>query len=91
MATVGWPISRSEAWVNLRSRQVLADYILLLGHSEREFARRAGLSHSTVNHLLSGRRGTCSLATARAIEGALGCAPGILFHAAGLPRQASPR
>jgi plasmid maintenance system antidote protein VapI len=65
--------------MQLRSRSVLADYIRLLGLTEREFARRAGLSHSTVNHLVVGRRGRCSAKTATAIETALGCPPGLLF------------
>ena len=54
--------------------------------SERELARVAGLSHSTVNHLVTGRRTGCSLATARAIENALGCGEGSLFG----PRPADP-
>ena len=68
--------------MRLRSRTVLADYIVLLGVSERALARRAGLSHSTVNHLVLGRRDTCSEATARAIEQALRCPPGLLFEKA---------
>lgn len=63
----------------LRSRRALGDYIDLLGMSERELARSAGLSHSTVNHLVTGRRDSCSLRTAVAIERALDCPPGLLF------------
>jgi DNA-binding Xre family transcriptional regulator len=63
----------------LRSRRALGDYIDLLGVSEREVARSAGLSHSTVNHLVTGRRDSCSLRTAVAIERALHCPPGLLF------------
>ncbi|HEX2904713.1 MAG TPA: helix-turn-helix transcriptional regulator [Jatrophihabitans sp.] len=67
--------------MQLRSRRALGDYIDLLGMSERELARSAGLSHSTVNHLVTGRRDSCSLATAVAIERVLGCPPGLLFAA----------
>jgi plasmid maintenance system antidote protein VapI len=58
---------------------MLADYIRLLGLSERGFARRCGLSHSTVNHLITGRRATCSAETAAVIESVLNCPPGLLF------------
>ncbi|HTZ42735.1 MAG TPA: helix-turn-helix transcriptional regulator [Jatrophihabitans sp.] len=67
--------------MRLRSRRALGDYIDLLGISERQLARNAGLSHSTVNHLVTGRRNTCSLSTAIAIERALDCPPGLLFAA----------
>jgi transcriptional regulator with XRE-family HTH domain len=59
---------------------MLSDYIELLGLTERGFAVRAGLSHSTVNHLVSGRRLTCSASTAQAIEAALQCPTGLLFR-----------
>jgi transcriptional regulator with XRE-family HTH domain len=49
------------------------------GISEREVARRADLSHSTVNHLVTGRRSSCALLTALAIEGVLGVKPSTLF------------
>jgi DNA-binding Xre family transcriptional regulator len=65
--------------MQLRSRRALGDYIDLLGISERQLARNAGLSHSTVNHLVTGRRNSCSLRTALAIERALDCPPGLLF------------
>jgi transcriptional regulator with XRE-family HTH domain len=65
--------------MQLRSRRALADYIDLLGISERQLARSAGLSHSTVNHLVTGRRNTCSLRTAVAVERALDCPLGLLF------------
>ena len=66
--------------MRLRNRWTFGDYIRLLGLSEREFARHAGLSHSTVNHLLTGRRTSCSPRTAQAIESALECPPGLLFE-----------
>jgi transcriptional regulator with XRE-family HTH domain len=65
--------------MQLRSRRMLREYIGLLGLSARAFAARAGLSHSTINHLLTGRRSTCSARTAAAIEQALNCPPGLLF------------
>lgn len=65
--------------MQLRSRRALADYIDIVGISERQLARSAGLSHSTVNHLVTGRRTSCSLRTAVAIERGLGCPPGLLF------------
>jgi len=39
--------------------------------SERQVARSAGLSHSTVNHLVTGRRTSCSMKTAAAIAKAI--------------------
>jgi plasmid maintenance system antidote protein VapI len=65
--------------MRLRSRELLRECIAVQGISERSVAARAGLAHSTVNHLVSGRRDTCSAQTARALEGALGCSPGLLF------------
>jgi lambda repressor-like predicted transcriptional regulator len=49
------------------------------GLSERGVARSAGLSHSTVNHLVTGRRQCCSPETARALEEALRAETGSLF------------
>jgi plasmid maintenance system antidote protein VapI len=66
--------------MRVRNRAVLRDYIVLMGLSERGLARSAGLGHATVNHLLSGRRVTCSERTAEAIETALGCASGVFFE-----------
>jgi plasmid maintenance system antidote protein VapI len=65
--------------MRIRSRTMLADYIELLGLSERAFAKKCQLSHSTVNHLITGRRATCSVETAAVIEANLGCPPGLLF------------
>ena len=67
--------------MRLRSRQVLIEFLEGADLSERERARRAGLSHSTVNHLLTGRRQGCSLSTALAIERALEASPGAVFQA----------
>lgn len=65
--------------MQLRSRKVLAECLALTGLSERELARAAGLGHATVNHLLTGRRGGCSLDTARAIERVFEIEAGGLF------------
>lgn len=65
--------------MRLRNRLVLAAFVDSACISEREVARRAGLSHSTVNHLITGRRATCTLATAVAIAQALHCPIGALF------------
>ncbi len=65
--------------MQLRSRQTLIDFLDASGLSERQLARAAGLGHATVNHLFTGRRTTCSLGTARAIERVFDCAGGVLF------------
>ncbi len=67
------------ASMRLRSRLVLVECLELARVSERELARRAGLSHSTVNHLCTGRRVSCSRASASAIERALELDEGKLF------------
>jgi transcriptional regulator with XRE-family HTH domain len=67
--------------MQLRNRAVMREFILLKGLSEREVARRAGLSHSTLNHLLTGRRVACSVRTAASIERVLGVADGVFFRA----------
>jgi transcriptional regulator with XRE-family HTH domain len=54
--------------MQLRSREALVECLEVAGLSERELARAAGLGHATVNHLLTGRRVSCSFGTARAIE-----------------------
>jgi len=48
----------------LRNRAFFASLVGQVGISERELGRRAGLSHSTVDHLVTGRRTSCSAATA---------------------------
>jgi transcriptional regulator with XRE-family HTH domain len=67
--------------MHVRDCAALRAYLRLLGLSERALAARAGVGHATVNHLLSGRRRTCSAATAAAIESALACPPGLFFEA----------
>ncbi len=54
--------------MQLRSRDALVICLEATGMSERQLARMAGLSHATVNHLITGRRTGCTLATAHAIE-----------------------
>ena len=66
--------------MQLRSRDALIVCLEATGMSERQLARVAALGHATVNHLVTGRRTSCSLATARAIETALGCTAGTLFE-----------
>jgi transposase len=66
--------------MRLRSREGLILALEDSGMSERELARRADLSHSTVNHLVTARRSTCSLHTALAIEMQLRAAAGSLFE-----------
>jgi len=65
--------------VRLRSREILVECLEIAGLTERELARRAGLSHSTVNHLCTGRRDSCSWRSAHAIEEALDLDDGRLF------------
>lgn len=72
-----------EVWriyVELRDRRLLTTYLRHMGWSGRELARRAGLGHAIVAHLLKGTRSTCSANTAHAIEDALGCPRGLLFR-----------
>jgi len=73
--------------MRLRSRLILIALIDDAGISERELARRAGLSHSTVNHLVTSRRLSSSLPTAIAITKALGCPIGALFIAESASEQ----
>jgi transcriptional regulator with XRE-family HTH domain len=65
--------------MQLRSRNALVICLEATGMSERHLARVAGLSHATVNHLITGRRTGCTMRTARAIETALGVGEGTLF------------
>jgi transcriptional regulator with XRE-family HTH domain len=65
--------------MTLRDAEALRGYLRLMSMSERRLARRAGVGHATVNHLLSGRRTTCSARTAQAIESALECPAGLFF------------
>lgn len=75
---------KAEKWrltVRLRSRRALVDFMNFHRiKSAYELARRAGLKPGVVGHIVSGRRTTCSLATARAIEEALQVPTGFLFE-----------
>lgn len=66
--------------MRVRDREALRAYVRLLRLSERAVAARAGIAHATLNHLLTGRRGSCSTQTARAIERALRCPDGVFFE-----------
>jgi hypothetical protein len=65
--------------MRIRDPETMRGYLRLLRLSERGLATRAGVGHATVNHLLSGRRSTCSRRTAIAIEQALACPAGLFF------------
>jgi transcriptional regulator with XRE-family HTH domain len=65
--------------MRLRDRDTLRAYLRLLRMSERAFAARAGIAPATLNHLLTGRRDSCSPRTARAIEAGLRCPDGVFF------------
>lgn len=65
--------------MELRNREHFIATFEDQGFSERGVARTAGLSHSTVNHLLTGRRQYCSPQTARALEKVLRAETGSLF------------
>ena len=67
--------------MRLRNRDLLVQLVDGTGLSERELARRAGLGHATVNHLLTARRETCSVGTAIALSSTLLCPPSVLFMA----------
>lgn len=66
--------------MRLRDREALRAYLRMLAMSERSLAARAGIGHATLNHLLTGRRVTCTVHTARALELALSCPPGLFFQ-----------
>lgn len=74
--------------VKLKSRQAMYQFAEFQGLLKPDrsinayaLARKAGLKVGVVGHLVSGRRNTCSVRTARAIEEALGCPPGFFFEA----------
>lgn len=68
--------------VKLKSHRALAEYMDFHRiKTSYALAQKAGLKPGAVGHLVSKRRTTCSLKTARAIEEALGCPPGFLFEA----------
>lgn len=76
-------MTQPDPWrlvVRLKSRRALTEYAQFHKLSGRALARKAGLGPGIVGHLMSGRRTTCNLETAKAIEEALGCPQGFLFE-----------
>lgn len=75
----------TQAWrldMRLKDRTMLRQYMDYMDfRTVRELATAAGVSHSTVGHLHSGKRSTCSPKTAKAIERALKAPQGLLFDA----------
>lgn len=66
----------------LRSQALLVDQMRYRRfHTGYALAKAAGLLPGTVNHLVFGRRTTCSPETAASIEEALDVRPGTLFRA----------
>lgn len=65
--------------MKLKSPQMLKQYMEYKRLNIRSLAKTANISHSTVGHLHSGARSTCSPRSARAIEEALQAPPGLLF------------
>lgn len=79
-----------ELWMELVSPAVLVSQMDYRGESNRSLAakcfipnpkngRTKVLAPSVIGHLRSGLRTTCKPSTAKAIEKALGVAPGLLF------------
>ena len=67
--------------MRLKDASMLRQYMDFKRVTIRELAHQAKISHSTVGHLVSGSRRNAKPGTARAIEEALGCPPGLLFEA----------
>ena len=65
--------------MQVRDRVALRAYVRLAGLSERSLATRAGVAPATVNHLLSGRRTSCSPRVAAAIAAVLECPLDVFF------------
>ena len=74
-----------EEWrldLKLKSPEMLRQYMAYKGLNIRDLAKSAGVHRATIGHLHSGARGgKCSPDTARRIEQALACPPGLLFEA----------
>lgn len=67
--------------MKLRDAHMLRQYMDYKGVTIRELAMSSGVHRSTIGHLSSGARNTASPETARKIEEALACPPGLLFDA----------
>lgn len=73
-------MSEWRVTVKLRSRRALHEYMEYHQlDTAYALAKKADILPGTAGHLVSGRRNTCSVRTARAIEEALACPPGFLF------------
>lgn len=68
--------------MKLKSPQMLQQYMEFKRMKIRDLAKAADVSRATIGHLHSGSRKTAKPKTARAIEEALGCPPGLLFEGA---------
>lgn len=65
-------------------RDALVAVLDASGMSERKLARKAGVSRSTVNHMITRRRTRCRATTAALIAKALGVQPSALFSEVGV-------
>ena len=76
MITTEWRLD-----MRLKSPEMLRQYMDFKRMKIRDLAKAAGVSRATIGHLHSGARGgSASPETARAVEEALGCPPGLLFE-----------
>lgn len=67
--------------MRLRDPRMLRQYMAYKDMTIRQVADAAGVSRSTIGHLLTGERKSAKPENARKIEAALGCPPGLLFDA----------
>lgn len=67
--------------MRLKSPEMLRQYMEFKRMKVRDLAKAAAVSRATIGHLHSGARDTAKPSTARAVEEALGCPPGLLFEA----------
>lgn len=67
--------------MQLKSPEMLRQYMEFKRLRIRDLAAASGVSRATIGHLHSGARKSAKPATARRIEEALGCPPGLLFEA----------
>lgn len=66
--------------MRLKDAAMLRQYMEFKGLTIRQLADRAGVSRSTIGHLVSGERSNAKAQTARKIEEALGAPNGLLFE-----------
>lgn len=67
--------------MRLKDAAMLRQYMEFKDLTIRQLADRAGVSRSTIGHLVSGERSNAKPQTARAVEEALGAPNGLLFEA----------